>query len=221
MRTLPCGQRDGRAADAHLGARPLRSGRRATIRPQANYRKAVRLTAQLGSLVATLGRLKAGGGPIQPDPVLGHAANFLYMLTRRAAERPGHARLRRRAHPARGSRAERVDVRRARGRGDAHRHPLGHRRGHRHAEGAAARRRQRRRDAPAARDRRGRAAREGRGGRAREARAQGEDSRASATACTTREDPRATHLRQMSRDLGQRGGPADAGSRCRSGSRRS
>jgi citrate synthase len=53
--------------------------------PQANYRKAVRLTAQLGTLVATLGRVNAGTGPIQPDPVLGHAANFLYMLT---GERP-------------------------------------------------------------------------------------------------------------------------------------
>lgn len=49
--------------------------------PQANYRKAVRLTAQLASIVATYGRLQAGGGPIQPDPALGHAANFLYMLT--------------------------------------------------------------------------------------------------------------------------------------------
>ena len=49
--------------------------------PQANYRKAVRLTAQISSLVATIGRVAAGGGPIQPDPVLGHAANFLYMLT--------------------------------------------------------------------------------------------------------------------------------------------
>jgi citrate synthase len=47
----------------------------------ANYRKAVRLTAQIGSLVATVGRLNAGAGPIQPDPALGHAANFLYMLT--------------------------------------------------------------------------------------------------------------------------------------------
>jgi citrate synthase len=47
---------------------------------QANYRKAVRLTAQMASLVATYGRLQAGGGPIQPDPALGHAANFLYML---------------------------------------------------------------------------------------------------------------------------------------------
>jgi 2-methylcitrate synthase len=49
--------------------------------PAANYRKAVRLTAQLGSIVATYGRLQAGGGVIQPDPALGHAANFLYMLT--------------------------------------------------------------------------------------------------------------------------------------------
>ena len=53
--------------------------------PQANYRKAVRLTAQVGSLVATMGRIQAGGGPIDPDPALGHAANFLYMLT---GERP-------------------------------------------------------------------------------------------------------------------------------------
>src|SRR3954470_5512826 len=49
--------------------------------PQANYRKAVRLTAQLGSLVATYGRMQQGGGPIHPDPALGQAANFLYMLT--------------------------------------------------------------------------------------------------------------------------------------------
>ena len=54
--------------------------------PQANYRKAIRLTAQLASIVATYGRMQKGGGPIQPDPALGHAANFLYMLT---GERPG------------------------------------------------------------------------------------------------------------------------------------
>ncbi|HZR22026.1 MAG TPA: citrate synthase [Vicinamibacterales bacterium] len=53
--------------------------------PQANYRKAVRLTAQISSIVATMGRMQMGGGPIDPDPVLGHAANFLYMLT---GERP-------------------------------------------------------------------------------------------------------------------------------------
>jgi citrate synthase len=49
--------------------------------PQANDRKAVRLTSQIAALVAAIGRLNAGASPIQPDPVLGHAANFLYMLT--------------------------------------------------------------------------------------------------------------------------------------------
>jgi len=53
--------------------------------PQANYRKAIRLTAQVGSIVATWGRMQGGGGPLAPDPVMGHAANFLYMLT---GERP-------------------------------------------------------------------------------------------------------------------------------------
>ena len=64
--TSALGHHDSEAADNSSGA---------------NYRKAVRLTAQIASLVATYGRLQAGGGPIQPDPALGHAANFLYMLT--------------------------------------------------------------------------------------------------------------------------------------------
>ena len=59
--------------------------------PAAQYRKAVRLTGQIGSVVATWGRLKAGGGVIAPDPVLGHAANFLYMLK---GERPDAAAVR-------------------------------------------------------------------------------------------------------------------------------
>jgi citrate synthase len=49
--------------------------------PQAQYRKAVRLTAQTGTIVATWGRLQAGRGLIAPDPAMGQAANFLYMLT--------------------------------------------------------------------------------------------------------------------------------------------
>ncbi|MDA1184940.1 MAG: citrate synthase [Acidobacteria bacterium] len=49
--------------------------------PAAQYRKAVRLTAQTSTLVATWGRLHAGGGAIDPNPVMGHAENFLYMLT--------------------------------------------------------------------------------------------------------------------------------------------
>ena len=48
---------------------------------QASYRKSVRLTAQIAGLVATWGRMQQGGNPIAPDPAMGHAANFLYMLT--------------------------------------------------------------------------------------------------------------------------------------------
>ena len=59
--------------------------------PAAQYRKAVRLTAQISSIVATWGRLQAGGGPIAPDPAMGHAANFLYMLT---GERPNSTAIR-------------------------------------------------------------------------------------------------------------------------------
>lgn len=53
--------------------------------PAAALRKAIRLTGQLASLVATWGRMQDGGGPVTPDPAMGHAASFLYMLT---GERP-------------------------------------------------------------------------------------------------------------------------------------
>jgi citrate synthase len=47
---------------------------------EANRRKALRLTGQMGTLVAAFGRLREGKDPISPDPKLNHAANFLYML---------------------------------------------------------------------------------------------------------------------------------------------
>ena len=47
----------------------------------ASYRKSVRLTAQIASLVATWGRMQNSGNPVAPDPAMGHAASFLYMLT--------------------------------------------------------------------------------------------------------------------------------------------
>jgi citrate synthase len=49
----------------------------------ANRRKARRLTAVLGTLVAAIGRARDGQPPIDPDPSLSHAANFLWMLTGR------------------------------------------------------------------------------------------------------------------------------------------
>ena len=47
----------------------------------ASYRKSVRLTGQVASLVATWGRMQQGGNPVSPDPAMGHAANFLYLLS--------------------------------------------------------------------------------------------------------------------------------------------
>jgi citrate synthase len=48
--------------------------------PDANHRKAVRLTAQLPAIVAAFHRLRHGDSPIQPDPAMSLAANLLYML---------------------------------------------------------------------------------------------------------------------------------------------
>lgn len=51
-----------------------------SMAPAANRRKAARLTAQLATLVAAIDRCGRGQDPVPPDPALGHAANFLYML---------------------------------------------------------------------------------------------------------------------------------------------
>ena len=56
------------------------------LSPEASIRKATRLVAQLPTVVATIERLAAGLKPVDPDPGLSHAANFLYMLS---GERPG------------------------------------------------------------------------------------------------------------------------------------
>ncbi|MCS7191189.1 MAG: citrate synthase [Fimbriimonadales bacterium] len=57
---------------------------------EANLRKAVRLTASMATLVANGYRILQGQEPIAPNPNLGHAANFLYMLFGREPE-PLHA----------------------------------------------------------------------------------------------------------------------------------
>jgi citrate synthase len=82
MKSLPCDDgmdalRTIASALAHYDAEANDAS------PQSQYRTAVRLTAQCGTVVATWGRMQAGGGPIAPDPAMGHAANFLYMLTGR------------------------------------------------------------------------------------------------------------------------------------------
>jgi len=47
----------------------------------ATLRKGLRLTAQVPMIVAAQEQLRNGREPVAPDPALGHAANFLYMLT--------------------------------------------------------------------------------------------------------------------------------------------
>ncbi|HKQ98587.1 MAG TPA: citrate/2-methylcitrate synthase [Candidatus Polarisedimenticolia bacterium] len=53
---------------------------------EANLRKGARLTAMLPTAVALHERARKGLEPVRPDPELGHAANFLWMLHGR---RPG------------------------------------------------------------------------------------------------------------------------------------
>jgi citrate synthase len=48
--------------------------------PEANLNKATRLTAQLPTAVAAHHRIREGKDPVPPDPKLGPAANFLWML---------------------------------------------------------------------------------------------------------------------------------------------
>ena len=48
--------------------------------PAGLLRKGLRLTAQVPSIVAAQHRLRNGLEPVAPDPALGHAANFLYLL---------------------------------------------------------------------------------------------------------------------------------------------
>jgi citrate synthase len=49
----------------------------------ANLRKSVRLTSQMATAICAHHRVRQGQPPISPAPDLGHAANFLYMLTGR------------------------------------------------------------------------------------------------------------------------------------------
>jgi citrate synthase len=54
--------------------------------PEAQYRKAIRLVAKTPTLIASYHRLRIGQEVIPPNPKLPHAANFLWMLL---GEEPG------------------------------------------------------------------------------------------------------------------------------------
>jgi citrate synthase len=55
---------------------------------EAALRKGVRLTSQVPMIVAAHEQLRHGHAPVAPDPELGHAANFLWMLK---GEKPSEA----------------------------------------------------------------------------------------------------------------------------------
>lgn len=48
--------------------------------PQANFEKSVRLLGQMSTLVAAIHRLRQGREPLEPKAELSHSANFMYML---------------------------------------------------------------------------------------------------------------------------------------------
>jgi citrate synthase len=54
--------------------------------PEATLRKGMRLTSQVPMIVAAHEHIRNGRAPVAPDPALGHAANFLWMLQ---GKRPG------------------------------------------------------------------------------------------------------------------------------------
>jgi 2-methylcitrate synthase len=56
-----------------------------SIAPESTLAKAKKLTAVMATLVAAIHRLGQGLEPIDPDPALDHASNYLYMMT---GERP-------------------------------------------------------------------------------------------------------------------------------------
>lgn len=49
--------------------------------PEANYQKAIKLQAKVGTVVTAFARIRKGQEPVAPRKDLGYAANFLYMLS--------------------------------------------------------------------------------------------------------------------------------------------
>jgi citrate synthase len=52
-----------------------------TVSPGTDEEEALALVARLPTIVAAYSRMLEGEEPVMPDPELGHAANYLYMLT--------------------------------------------------------------------------------------------------------------------------------------------
>ena len=169
----------------------------------ANVRKAYSLTAQIAMIVAIYDRIRKRQGDRSSGPSLLPRRQFPLDAERREAvgDRDPHARYR--ADPACRPRAERLHLRGPRHRRHPVRHSLRDHRRHRRAEGPAARRRQRGRDAAALTiDKAGADPVEYvKNMLAAKQKISGFGHRVYKT-----EDPRATHLRRMSEQLGKDAG---------------
>ena len=86
LKSLPPAQHPMETLRTAISALSLYDPESEDMSREANRRKAVRLTAQMGTIVAAYGRIREGKEAVAPDPGLGHAANFLYMLT---GQKPG------------------------------------------------------------------------------------------------------------------------------------
>ena len=80
LKRLPPAQHSMETLRTAVSALSLYDPEAEDMSPEANRRKAMRLTAQMGTLVATYGRVREGKDAVAPDPKLSHAANFLYTL---------------------------------------------------------------------------------------------------------------------------------------------
>jgi 2-methylcitrate synthase len=83
LKRLPPAQHPMETLRTMVSALSLYDPEAEDMSPEANRRKALHLTAQMGTLVATYGRVSQGQEAVEPDPELSHAANFLYTLSGR------------------------------------------------------------------------------------------------------------------------------------------
>jgi len=66
-----------------VSALGLTDPRAESAEAEVNLEMAQELTAQFASIVASIHRMRRGHAPLQPEPGISHAANFLYMLSGR------------------------------------------------------------------------------------------------------------------------------------------
>ncbi len=84
LRNLPGAPKPADALRTAVSAMAATDSSPSDVSRPANLRRAVRLIAQMPTIAAAHWRMRQGEKPIDPDPSLGHASNFVYMLFGRA-----------------------------------------------------------------------------------------------------------------------------------------